>query len=89
MAADGQGNDVTLQLLQRLLTRIDHLEFNVVGNQRAEVEDAREEIESVRETVKRMERARQLEAQDIAWADAWARAPRQQPSGGHRGPGWP
>ena len=86
-AVDSPGNDVTHQLLHGLLSRIDHLEFNVMQTQRSDVERARGEVDSVEATVSRTVGGRQLEAQDIAIADAWARAPRHVPSGGHRGPG--
>ena len=70
MAYDGQGNDVSQQLLQRLLTRVDFIEHTLISGQKSDVDNTRHELESVRETVRRMERARQLEAQDLAWADA-------------------
>ena len=87
MAFDGQGNDVSQQMFQRLLTRIDVIEHNLILSQKSDAGDTRTELEGVKEKVRRMERARQLEAQDLAWADAWARAPRVQPPTGHRGPG--
>ena len=84
---DNQGN-LSQELLQRFLTRMDHIEYRLIQEQKDDVSDARADIEDVKAMIGHMQRARQLEAQDIAIADALARAPRQVPAvGSHRGPG--
>ena len=42
---DSQGSDVTQQLLPRLLTRMDHLEYKLIRDQSADVQCTREELE--------------------------------------------
>ena len=79
-------------LLQRLLTRLDHIEFRVLRDQQQESSASRDELQSLRAAIDNMNRARQLEAQDSLLADAQALAPRAvpaqaPPSGSHRGPG--
>ena len=92
--------DLSAELLQRLLTRLDHIEYRLVKDQQHEVSLVNEQLSDLRESVddmveaKRLEEADLLEAQDIAIADFHAYAPRVVPSappptfgGGHRGPG--
>ena len=68
-------------LIQRLLTRMNHLEFRLLR-------DANEQLQDVSRDLDTMRRARQLEAADMFLADAWAVAPRPPPaSASHRGPG--
>ena len=74
------------ELLQRLLSRLDHIEFGLLKHQQAETEVARQDIDVLGETISNMERARRLEAQDSLLADAIASAPRAALMS-HRGPG--
>ena len=68
-------------LLQRLLTRMDHLEFGLM-------ERSRHDVQELKDSIGRFQKARRLEAEDSMVANALAYAPRAPPPGiGHRGPG--
>ena len=68
-------------LIQRLLTRMVHMEYRVLR-------DATDHLQDVSRDLETMRRAHQLEAADMYLADAWAAAPRPPPAPtSHRGPG--
>ena len=74
-------------LLQRLLSRLDHIEYRLMA-------DSREEIAQVKSSVEHMREARLQEQHDNMIADMLAAAPRvvsvptqQQAVASHRGPG--
>ena len=71
--------DVPDTLLQRLLNRLDHIEYRLVPGSRDE---------ATRDALSQFQRARLLEQQDQLIADIVASAPRQVPTvASHRGPG--
>ena len=79
-------------MLQRLLTRLDHIEFRVLREQQQQSQSSQDELLALRSVIDDMQHARQLEAQDLLVANAQAQAPRAVPpsapaSMSHRGPG--
>ena len=91
-------SDTTQQLVQRLLTRMDHLEYRLIRDTRHDVEHTHDELSQLRSVVGHMQKARKMEAEDSLVANTLAEAPRAQPahaparapapcSVGHRGPG--
>ena len=80
---DAQGQDMTPQLLQRLLSRLDFIEYRLIRDNQS---DTVEQVERLRTDMTKFREAARLEAADRALADAWAVAPRYAHVG-HRGPG--
>ena len=68
---DGQ-DESTRQLIQRFLTRMDFIEHTLVNQNLGTM---REDIQAIRDDMRRTERARILEAEDAFIADALAAAP--------------
>ena len=79
---DAQGQDMTPQLLQRLLPRLDFIEYRLVRDNQS---DTVEQVERLRTDRSKFREAARLEAADRALADAWAVAPRFAHVG-HMGP---
>ena len=68
-------------LVQRLLTRMDHLEYGLLDQSNRQLQDLTGVVDNMR-------RARLLEQEDNLLADMLAAAPRAvPPAASHRGPG--
>ena len=69
------------QLIQRLLSRMDHLEFRLIRDVQSDAVSAREQLGDIRSVVDRIQKARRLQAEG---QEAQAPVPI---SASHRGPG--